>query len=134
MHLRPFQPSDISALVDIEVACNLEDPLALYQSKNITTCWASYRSTCLRFLRTVLLQPGTVCWVAETDVSDAPPDASPKQEQGANVVGWAIWTRNGASNVAESWQRPGLGFDLSKSAVREARNCPLQSELIPGRN
>jgi hypothetical protein len=105
MHLRPYTPHDISALASIEASVNLEDPLSLYMTKNIKKYPTSYRTGCVRFLRTKLLMPGTVGWVIETDEGDEIPDGvgGDGKSDGGEVVGWAIWERKGTGRVARNW-------------------------------
>jgi hypothetical protein len=91
MHLRPYVPHDISALASIEASVNLEDPLSLYMTKNIKKYPTSYRTGCVRFLRTKLLMPGTVGWVIETDEGDEIPDGvggDGKSDGGGGGVGY----------------------------------------------
>jgi hypothetical protein len=105
MYLRPYAPHDISALASIEASVNLEDPLSLYMTKNIKKYPTSYRTGCVRFLRTKLLMPGTVGWVIGTDEGDEIPDGvgGDGKSDGGEVVGWAIWERKGTGRVAQNW-------------------------------
>ena len=52
-----------------------------------------------------MVRPGTISWVAETDQGDPLPNGPPGP--GGEVVGWAIWIRDGSSPVAKNWQRAG---------------------------
>jgi hypothetical protein len=99
MRLRPYHHLDIAALVDIQIQCDRIDPLACYMVQNTDKYPATYRQTTLRFLRTKLLEPGTVAFVVETDETDDCPAGT--------IVGWSVWTRHGNSLVARDWQKEG---------------------------
>jgi hypothetical protein len=67
--------------------------------------------TRLHFVRKVLLNPGTLGWIVESDAHDIPPAATSEDPSnlrslscGGHVVGWAIWTRHGISPAARNWQ------------------------------
>jgi GNAT superfamily N-acetyltransferase len=92
--LRPFHPSttDMSAIATISALANIYDPLTKHMTRNINEQWTSYRNSCRRFLQRLLARPGTLCYVAESVISK-------------EVVGWAIWTRYGESDVAKGWRR-----------------------------
>ena len=117
MHLRPCNPFDLSSMASIQVACELDDPLANYVVKegSMATHAASYRMISLHFLRQVLLNPGTLAWVVESDDHDVPPDAASQDfashtrksdlSTGGQVIGWAVWTRHGTGKVAQNWKR-----------------------------
>lgn len=129
MHLRPYCPDDISSLAEIEGTCNLEDPLALYIFKDIEKKWTSYKSASARFLRNRILQPGTVCWVAETDKGDIGTGDQGKSGEGGEVVGWATWTRNGSSAVAKNWQNLDNGLPTSKRWLLPDKTTKSMAEL-----
>jgi hypothetical protein len=105
MHLRPYHHLDIAALTEIQLQCDKTDPLACYMSQNTDKYPTTYRHTTLRFLRTKLLEPGTVAFVVETDDADDRPSVS--QRSTSTIVGWSIWTRHGDSLMAREWQEQG---------------------------
>ena len=91
--IRPFNANstDICAVSTISALGNEYDELALYMTRNIREKWTSYRASCCRWLKEMLLKPGTICWVAEDRSSN-------------EILGWAIWSRHGQSSVAKSWR------------------------------
>jgi hypothetical protein len=105
MRLRPYLHIEIAALVDIQLQWDSTDPLACYMVQNTEKYPATYRHTTLRFLRTKLLEPGTVAFVVETDKTDKLPTAC--QRPTGTIVGWSVWTRHGNSLVARDWQKKG---------------------------
>ncbi|MCJ1353714.1 MAG: hypothetical protein MMC33_003701 [Icmadophila ericetorum] len=119
MHLRLYQPGDISAITSIEAYCSSTDPLRLYLTCDINKNWLSYRQYCMRFLKMKLLESGTICWVIETDVGDLLDSSEDSHEaeqtqtsgEGGEVVGFSIWTRHGTSPVARNWQKVGDGWE-----------------------
>jgi len=120
MHLRPYHHLDIAALADIQLQCDKTDPLACYMSQNTDKYPATYRHTTLRFLRTKLLEPGTVAFVVETDDADDWPSVSSFQRSSDTIIGWSIWTRHGNSLVARDWQRQGRTVACGMTAHQDA--------------
>lgn len=57
----------------------------------------------------LLLMPGIVCWVIEADFGDEILDSksSAKRDMSGEVVGWAIWGRDGNGPVARNWKMTG---------------------------
>jgi GNAT superfamily N-acetyltransferase len=109
-------------MVSIQVACDLSDPLANYVVKegSMTSAAATYRAHTLHFLRQVLLNPGTLAWVVESDDHDTSRSArmsegidllpnplgnQPAGSAGGQLIGWAVWTRHGTGSVAQNWRR-----------------------------
>ncbi|RDL33748.1 Acyl-CoA N-acyltransferases (Nat) [Venustampulla echinocandica] len=109
MHLRPYNPSDISSMATIEALCNLTDPLERFRSQKIESNWDLYRSSLLRYLQMLLLMPGVVCWVIEGDLGDEVLGVKSLESRDVNgeVIGWAIWGRDGVGPVARNWQMSG---------------------------
>ena len=117
-------------MVSIQIICDRDDPLANYVVK--ADSMTGYATTCrmqtLHFLRQVLLNPGTLAWVVETDshdkplkaVSDDPSSPSQTPESttgGGQVIGWAIWTRHGTSPVAQNWKRANSSLSTQLEAL-----------------
>lgn len=104
--IRPFRhgTTDISAISDISALGNEQDELTKYMTRNVRQMWISYRAGFYRYLRLQVLNPGTVCYVAENRTTE-------------EIVGWAIWTRHGDSPQAKAWQRP--NSSLLKAAERK---------------
>ena len=106
-------------MVSIQIVCDRDDPLANYivKADGMTNYATTYRMQTLHFLRQVLINPGTLAWVVETDSHDKPPAAVSSESSsasqtpestasgGGQVIGWAIWTRHGTSPVAQNWKR-----------------------------
>jgi GNAT superfamily N-acetyltransferase len=94
--IRPYLAHDLSAISTISALGNLNDALTKYMRRSRVTKWTSYRLSGVRFLRSLLLSPGSVCFVAESNATK-------------EIVGWAIWSRHGTSERAKEWQRPNSG-------------------------
>jgi GNAT superfamily N-acetyltransferase len=94
--IRRYHAHDLSAVSTISALGNLNDALTKYMRRSPLSKWTSYRLSCVRFLKSLLLGAGTVCFVAESLATK-------------EVVGWAIWSRHGKSERAKEWQRPNGG-------------------------
>ena len=118
MHLRPFQASDISDMITIEMKCNLEDPLALYMVKAgaMETHPHLCRQATLQYLKMLLKSPGVVTFVVELDEHNGgrtagfPDSLTTAANCSGQIIGWAIWSRGGNDDIGISWQR--LNSDL----------------------
>lgn len=105
MHLRPCNSLDVSSMADIMAVANIDDALSRHMTRDIFKYWTSYRKGCVRYIMCQMAKVGAVSWVLETDEGDLTPDGKPGP--GGEVVGWAVWFREGRSPVAKNWQRAG---------------------------
>lgn len=139
MHIRPYRSQDADAIAAVKARCDLVDPLALFyrrssntpdpQQKDEEKRWRAQVNSTRRSLSVAILSPGTVCWVLVLDDEDVETENNQNQQQhgnGANnetVVGFAIWSRHGSSDMARRWQ--GHGEKLT------TRTSPLTFFLLP---
>ena len=117
MHLRPATQLDLSRFADIQADCNTTDALARFFTRNIFEYYTSYRQGGLQFVKNLLLGPGCMGFVLETDPSDYPDSTS---DDAPEVVGWAVWSRCGDSETAKKWQRSvngGWGAALNRQLM-----------------
>lgn len=106
MHVRPYQPSDLSTMADIMALCNRTDSLSRFMTRDIDRYPFTYRKGALRFLKGMLLTPGTLGFVAESDAADYGPSSDYDfAAKGPEVVAHAFWHRHGTSEKAREWQR-----------------------------
>ncbi len=101
MHLRPCDNDNVSAIATITAEANIDDALSRYVTRDIFKYWTSYRKGGIRFLMGQMARPGAISWVVETDEGDLLPNGEPGS--GGEVVGWAIWLRDGSSPVTKNW-------------------------------
>jgi GNAT superfamily N-acetyltransferase len=102
MRVRQATNYDLPRIVDISIAGNKTDALSRYFQRDTDKYQASSRIGCYRWIRGEFLKPGCLTFVAETEASDY---ANHSEFANPMVVGFAMWTRNGDSDVAKSWQR-----------------------------
>lgn len=107
--IRPYARHDLSAIATICARGNLTDALANYMRRSQASNFTSYRAGATRYLKSLVITPGAVAFVAEDTAS-------------GDVVGWAVWSRHGTSAEAERWQRPNSGV------VRWTERKLLQAE------
>jgi hypothetical protein len=134
MRIREYRPEDAWAIAEIEALCNLRDPLALYYRRVRSHAkdgaiqderfWTAYVSSCRRFQEMKRLQPGTVCYVLEETTEASSPHTEQQggrkdrdDNDGSVIVGFAIWTRVGKSEVARRWQKCGRQWLISTCMV-----------------
>lgn len=66
-------------------------------------------------MKEIFMRRGTVAFVIEVNKHDIAPQvgytmsAQLNAPQEGNVIGWAIWTRHGTSNVELNWRRFNCG-------------------------
>jgi GNAT superfamily N-acetyltransferase len=102
MHMRRATNKDLSRIIDILQAGNSTDAFARYFNRDTELYPASYRIGCYRYIRGELLNPGALGFVVETEASDYTEGTAAKAP---DVVGFAIWSRSGTSDVAKRWRR-----------------------------
>lgn len=102
MHIRPFQPEDISAAASIAVSCFSDDELYNFTNPHKAQYPDDFRAHFVRRLRLRYWTPGYVFYVAVTD------DGDQGHEEGGRVAGFAVWQRTGNSAEAMRWQQQSI--------------------------
>ena len=119
MHIRPYQPSDLTAITNVMIAANKTDSLSLYFRRDTDRYPLTDHRSAVRFLKNLVLGVGTYCLVTETDPWDYPtPSDSPSTPVPASalvpeVIGWSMYTRHGSSPTALRWLQQNSSYSDS---------------------
>ena len=116
MHLRPFRQPDLSAMATITAENNRTDTLSRFMTRDIDKYPFTYRQGCLRFLKGLMSQVGAVGFVVVSDSSDEREKGEDERGIGqeGEVIGYAIFQRNGTSPTAQTWQQDSYAAKLNR--------------------
>ena len=93
-------------MADIMAANNRTDSLSRFITRDIDRYPFTYRRGSLRFLKGLLLTPGTAGFVAVTDAIDYSAGSGYDfAASGEEVIAYARWQRHGSGEKARKWQR-----------------------------
>ena len=99
MHIRLATAHDVSETATLSVSAFADDELLEWMNPQRAAYPAHYRAAFLLRYQERFWSPNFVFYVAETDEGDEDWSGA------AEVVGYAIWSRRGNSEVAKRWRR-----------------------------
>ena len=102
MHIRLINPADFSTTASVAVSSFSNDELFRWTNPYINQYPEHFRQFFLRKLKSRYWLPGCVIYVAVLDEAD-----EARLHEG-RVIGYAVWVRQGESDVAKKWRKTSL--------------------------